>query len=93
MATVQIEAARVKQVRTARKIGRPKLAKLTGLTERQIAKIEGEAPAKVSVTDGVAVKLAGALQLPVGALIGELQLLEEDLAPIVVHGSGCGCCP
>ncbi len=40
MTTLTIDAARLKTVRKARKIGRPKLAKLVGLTERQLAKLE-----------------------------------------------------
>ena len=40
MLHVEIKTGRLKEIRKARKIGRPKLAKQVGITERQLAKIE-----------------------------------------------------
>lgn len=39
----RLDPARLKTIRKARKIGRPKLARLAGMTERQIARLEGAA--------------------------------------------------
>jgi len=40
MLELEIKSERLKAVRKARKIGRPKLAKQVGITERQLTKIE-----------------------------------------------------
>ncbi|MDB2538106.1 hypothetical protein N9X58_05585 [Amylibacter sp.] len=40
MAELQIKTGQLKSIRVARKIGRPKLAKQVGISERQLAKIE-----------------------------------------------------
>ncbi len=40
MTTLTIDPLRLKTVRKARKLGRPKLAKLVSLTERQLTKLE-----------------------------------------------------
>jgi DNA-binding Xre family transcriptional regulator len=40
MAELQIKTGQLKAIQLARKIGRPKLAKQVGITERQLAKIE-----------------------------------------------------
>ena len=39
MAELQIKTGQLKSIRVARKIGRPKLAKQVGITERKLAKI------------------------------------------------------
>ncbi len=39
MTTLTIDPQRLKTVRKARKLGRPKLAKLVSLTERQLTKL------------------------------------------------------
>lgn len=82
-------ATRVKTVRKARKIGRPRLAKLTGLSERQLAKIETGDGAEIS--DDTVLRISDALRIPALALTGDFDLTEADLQP-VQHGKGCGCC-
>ena len=47
MAALQIKTGQLKSIRVARKIGRPKLAKQVGITERQLAKIEKSETSKL----------------------------------------------
>ena len=77
----------LKTVRKARKIGRPRLAKLTGLTERQIARFE----TGTGVPSGALAKLSAALQVPESVLTGEEPLADEDLMP-AAEGCTKGCC-
>ncbi|MCF2904073.1 helix-turn-helix domain-containing protein [Octadecabacter sp. CECT 8868] len=88
MTSETILADRLKSVRKARKIGRPKLAKLSGLTERQLAKLETKGAA---VPEPVLSNLAEALHITPLALTGALPLIDEDLQPAA---STCtsGCC-
>ncbi|MGR3713635.1 MAG: helix-turn-helix domain-containing protein [Shimia sp.] len=89
MTALTLDSDRLKTVRKARKIGRPKLAKLTGLTERQLAKLEGNGG--TSVPEAAVTRLSEVLQIPVMALTGELALIDDDLKPAQ---STCtsGCC-
>lgn len=62
MTTLTIDPQRLKTVRKARKLGRPKLAKLVSLTERQLTKLETAKTA--TLPEPAAVRLAAALQIP-----------------------------
>ncbi|MEM1130187.1 MAG: helix-turn-helix transcriptional regulator [Pseudomonadota bacterium] len=94
MATMTIDAEKLKTVRKARKLGRPRLARLTGLTERQIARLEGAAPARADICDGTILRISAVLQVPVEALTGTLPLAEDDLSPAseMPAKGGCSCC-
>jgi transcriptional regulator with XRE-family HTH domain len=99
MTTLTIDPQRLKTVRTARKLGRSKLAKLIGLTERQLTRLE-TASAGASVPEATMNRLAAALAIPALALTGDLPLIAEDLQPVqslqpiepAGHSSGCSCC-
>ncbi|MCP4821767.1 MAG: helix-turn-helix transcriptional regulator [Shimia sp.] len=90
MTTLTIDAARLKTVRKARKIGRPKLAKLVGLTERQLAKLETGTTAPLA--EATLDRLSSALSIPVPALTGDLPLIGEDLQPAQKSTCTSGCC-
>ncbi len=90
MADIAVDATRLKSIRKARKIGRPKLAKLTGLTERQLTKLETAKTAMVAET--VLLKVSDALQVPLPALTGEIDVSPEDLQPSAVTTCTSGCC-
>ena len=79
---------RLKTIRKARKIGRPNLAKLAGLTERQLAKLETNTG--LGLPGASLLRLADALNTTPLALTGELDLIDDDLKP----ASSCrkGCC-
>ncbi|MEM9343737.1 MAG: helix-turn-helix domain-containing protein [Pseudomonadota bacterium] len=88
---MQIDSGVLKTVRKARKIGRTRLAKMSGLTERQITRIETGQVDQVSASDMSG--LVVALEVPLGVLMGEDALTEQDLLPASeVCGSGCSCC-
>lgn len=87
MTQVSILPDRVKTLRKARKIGRPKLAKLTGLTERQLTKLESSAG--TDLPEPSVERLADALNITPMVLTGELALLDEDLKPASTCTSGC----
>ncbi|MEL6689988.1 MAG: helix-turn-helix transcriptional regulator [Pseudomonadota bacterium] len=89
MATLTLDTTRIKSIRKARKIGRPKLAKLTGLTERQVTKLETTAPA-TAVDHATALRLSLALDVPLPTLTGEFEISEEDLTQAAPKS--CGCC-
>ena len=90
MLQVEIKTGRLKEIRKARKIGRPKLAKQVGITERQLAKIETSETAKISKNE--ISRLSHALQIPSMTLTGELQVTESDLQPIYKPHCTSGCC-
>ncbi|UZD89954.1 helix-turn-helix domain-containing protein [Cognatishimia activa] len=92
MTTVQIQADKMKTVRKARKIGRPKLAKMTGMTERQIARLEGNGAVMGDLSYDSALRISQALEIPVGALTGELALIDDDLKPASETKCTSGCC-
>ena len=90
MSTVTVSSDRLKTIRTARKIGRPKLAKMAGMTERQIAKIEVGAASDIPTA--AVMRISSALQVPMQTLTGELQLIDEDLEPASSKACTNGCC-
>ncbi|GAB5512162.1 MAG: hypothetical protein Rhims3KO_35630 [Hyphomicrobiales bacterium] len=90
MADIAVDAARIKTIRKARKIGRPKLAKLSGLTERQVAKLETSGPAVLEAS--VLLKLSEVLQVPAPTLTGEFEILADDLEPMAAKKCTSGCC-
>lgn len=90
--TLKIAAEKLKTVRKARKIGRPKLAKLTGLTERQIAQLESNGIMHGGLSEQAALRISQALDIPMGALTGELALIDEDLKPASQNKCTTGCC-
>jgi len=86
-----ISPERVLELRRARGFGRSKLAKLSGLTERQVARLEGALPWKGELTAGMARRIAAALQVQPDVLLGEQTLTELDLAT-APKASSCSCC-
>lgn len=89
MTDLAIDANRLKSIRTARKIGRPKLAKMTGTTERQVTKLETGALA--SLSPDMIDRLAEALEVSPQTLTGEADLCSTDLMPAMSTKS-CSCC-
>ena len=92
MTDLVLDAEKLKTVRKARKIGRPKLAKLAGTTERQIARLETSGAAHGQVSDAMMDRIAAALQVPLGALTGHLDLVDGDLVPASETKCTSGCC-
>ncbi|MBT3619986.1 helix-turn-helix domain-containing protein [Planktomarina sp.] len=90
MLEFEIKSERLKAVRKARKIGRPKLAKQVGITERQLFKIETSET--VMLTENAVSKLCQALQINIKTLTGELPMLEKDLRPLQKPQCVSGCC-
>ncbi|MCG3269237.1 helix-turn-helix domain-containing protein [Yoonia sp. I 8.24] len=87
---IKIDSERLKAIRKGRKIGRPKLAKLSGLTERKLAKIEAETLS--ILPHSTVAKLSDALQVPEPTLTGDFPLTQEDLNPIAKSTCTSGCC-
>ena len=87
--TMTICPTTLKSLRKARKLGRPKLAKMSGLTERQVARLEGAAPDRGVDADSVA-RLAVALHVAPGVLTGAEAVTDLDLA--TPAKPSCGCC-
>ena len=90
MLELEIKSERLKTVRKARKIGRPKLAKQVGITERQLTKIETSEA--IMLNEHAASKLCQALQINIKTLTGELPMLEKDLRPLQKPQCVSGCC-
>lgn len=90
MTALMIDANALKTVRKARKLGRPRVAKETGLSERQIARLEGVGSKGGDVPLAAALRLAHVLQVPVETLTGELQVSDAYLAPAAKPS--CSCC-
>ena len=90
MADLQIKTGQLKSIRVARKIGRPKLAKQVGISERQLAKIEKSETAKLS--SNTVSRLSEALQISTMTLTGEFPVSESDLQPIKKPKCTTGCC-
>ena len=82
----------LKTVRKARKLGRTRLAKLSGMTERQIARLEGAAPLNGGLGADTILKVATALNVPTGVLAGTIPLADEDLTPASDSKCTNGCC-
>lgn len=82
---------RVQELRRARGLGRSKLAKLSGVTERQVARLEGALPWKGQLTPGMVQRIAAALQVQPETLLGDQPLTEFDMAA-PPRSSSCSCC-
>mgnify|MGYP001797855356 FL=1 len=80
----------MKTIRKARKIGRPKLAKLTGLSERQITKIETAEIDKLS--HSALGRVAAALHVDAVVLTGDTGLSDGELQPLDKPKCTSGCC-
>ncbi len=92
MLATDIDSTRLKTIRKGRKIGRPKLAKLSGISERNLARIESGATTNLQLnTDDVA-KLAAALNVPVEVLTGEFDVEASDFEPVQKSTCTSGCC-
>ena len=87
---IAIDPNRLKTVRKARKVGRPKLAKLSGLTERKLAKIEAGQQSLLS--EALVLKLSDALNVPSPTLTGQFPLTEDDLKQETTSDCTSGCC-
>ena len=87
---MNIKSDRLKAIRKGRKMGRPKLAKLSGLTERKLAKIEAETSS--ILPQSTVAKLSDVLQVPEATLTGDFPLTEEDLKPLAKSQCTSGCC-
>ncbi|SFV38534.1 hypothetical protein SAMN05216456_3485 [Devosia crocina] len=88
-----IDPERLVLVRKTRKIGRPKLAKLTGLSERAIARLEGALNAKGDVPLATVHRIAIALQVRPELLTGQLPFTMAALLPTEVPDCcSCGTC-
>ncbi|MDX8355739.1 helix-turn-helix domain-containing protein [Cognatiyoonia sp. IB215182] len=90
MTDIAVDAIRIKTIRKARRIGRPKLAKLSGLTERQLTKIETSSTFTLDLS--VLGLLSEALQVPIPRLTGEFDISEDDLRPASKRACTNGCC-
>ncbi len=90
MSATTVLPDRIKTIRKARKIGRTRLAKMTGLTERTLTKLETAKSAEM--TPDALDHLAHALQITPFVLTGELPLSYSDLEPASAHTCTSGCC-
>ena len=86
-----IEALTLKTIRKARKLGRPRLVRLAGITERQLSKLEsGQGGQNLQPT--TISKLATALAVPQGVLAGDMPMTDDDLTPMATSKCTSGCC-
>ena len=90
MLELEIITGRLKAIRKGRKIGRPKLARQIGMTERQLIKLETSTTAMLS--EGVVSRISETLQIPSMTLTGEFPLNEGDLQPVLNPKCTSGCC-
>ncbi|MDB6178232.1 helix-turn-helix transcriptional regulator [Paracoccus sp. Z330] len=88
---IAIEPGRITEIRKARGIGRPKLAKMASLTERQISRLEGALPMKGEFTQDMLLRLAAALHVRPEVLTDTGPLTDADF-DAVPQGKSCGCC-
>ena len=89
-AELEIKTERLKAIRKARKIGRSKLAKQVGISDRQLAKIETSETAKLS--EKAVSRLSQVLQIHRMTLTGEFPVMDADLQPIQKSQCASGCC-
>jgi len=87
---IKIDNERLKAIRKGRKMGRTKLAKLSGLTERQLAKIEADTLS--ILPHSTIAKLSQALQVPELTLTGDFPITQDDLTPLTKSQCTSGCC-
>ncbi|MFY0618789.1 helix-turn-helix transcriptional regulator [Shimia sp.] len=92
MTAMSIDADTLKTLRKARKLGRPKLAKLAGLTERQVARLEGAAPMRDALAQDSVLRIAAALGVSAEVLFGDAPLTDFDLQPAAKSSCTSGCC-
>ncbi|MFW2587024.1 helix-turn-helix domain-containing protein [Sagittula sp. SSi028] len=85
-----ISPERLTEIRKLRGIGRPKLAKLSGLSERQLSRLEGALPMKDAPTPEMLTKLSAALRVRAAAFSGDAPLTDDDFD--FSHGTSCSCC-
>lgn len=85
-------AQRLKTIRKARKMGRGRLAKLSGLNERQIARIERGNVQESGVDSMQLEQISSALQVMLETLNGDIPLTDADLLPISTSVCRGGCC-
>ncbi len=90
--TTDILAQRIKTIRKARKIGRSKLAKLSGVQERQLARIERGGMDDANLDMLQLEQISSALQVTRQTLIGESPLTDSDLKPMSALACTTGCC-
>ena len=90
MLELEIITGRLKAIRKGRKIGRPKLARQIGMTERQLIKLETSTTAMLP--EGVISRISETLQIPSMTLTGEFPLNERDLQPVLNPKCTSGCC-
>lgn len=86
-----IHPERLTQIRRVRGLGRPRLAKLTGLTERQIARLEGAVASDGTCTEEIIQLLASVLEVRPELLTSPEELTVEDLLG-TQHPRSCSCC-
>lgn len=86
-----LKTKRISEIRKARNLSRPKLAKLMGVTERQVSRLEGALPWKGEFTEDMLLRLATALQVTPEFLLGYEPVSLLSAAPIE-HGKSCSCC-
>ena len=82
-----IQPQRLTMIRKARGVSRPRLAKLSGLTERQIARLEGAIPSEGTHFEDTILRLASALQVRPETLTDTEALTSEDF--LIVPQSRC----
>ncbi|MEM8537590.1 MAG: helix-turn-helix domain-containing protein [Pseudomonadota bacterium] len=90
MADITVQPERIKTIQKARKIGRSKLAKMSGLTERRLTKLETSASANLDMS--VVERLANALAVPAPTLTGEFEIVDADLQSASSTRCSSGCC-
>ena len=89
MTDTMINPESLKTIRKARKLSRPRLARLTGLTERQVARLEGGVPARDNLSSAMVLRVAQALQVDPLDLSGEAPT-DHEIQPM--SKSSCSCC-
>lgn len=92
MTDAAIIATTLRTIRKARKLGRPRLARMAGLSERQLSKLEGAKADPNLLQSGMISKLATALAVPEAVLSGEMPLSDADLTPMADTKCKSGCC-
>lgn len=82
-----IQPKRLTEICKARSVGRPRLAKFSGLTERQIARLAGAIPSDGTHSEDTFLRLASALQVRPETLTGTEPLTSEDF--LIIPQSRC----
>ena len=82
---------RIKEARLARGVSRSKLARLAGLTERQVAQFERGQLDKVGIDEAALTKIESALRVRHGTFTKAAPLSSEDFQ-IDIGPKSCSCC-